>query len=121
MSYSSDWQRFSSLVLRCSSRLREYEARGLRNLEVPPLYEEDWKRMGKNHKTNTMRRVWWRYLMCLEKREIFDEDFTQHRYCGSIFTACFCILFKSWLESFIKLLLSDVVLANLLISEPIDA
>ena len=48
MSDSSDWQRFSSLVLRSSDRLTEYEARGLRNLGVPHLCQEDWKWMGKN-------------------------------------------------------------------------
>ena len=48
MSYSSDLQRFSSLALRSSSRLAKYEARGLRNLGVPHLYEDDRKRMGKN-------------------------------------------------------------------------
>ena len=52
MSYSSDWQRFPSLVLRSSSRLAEYETReGLRNLGVPHLYEEDWKRMEKNKRS----------------------------------------------------------------------
>ena len=34
---------------------------------------------------------------------------------------CFCILFKRWVANVTKVLLSEVVLANLEISEPIDA
>ena len=49
MSYSSDWQRLSSLVLKSSSRLAEYEAREATESQSSPFIRRGLEKNGKEY------------------------------------------------------------------------
>ena len=88
MIYSSDWQRFSSLVLRSSSLLAEYEARGLPNLGVLHLYKEDWKWMGKNYGFKRRPHFYWRPCSFIRKTLVCLDTYTTNESLPLIFQCC---------------------------------